>query len=1018
MLHLAADTALRLPSVTVLKASAGSGKTYTLTARYVQFLLSRTLPRNELSNILAITFANNASREMRQEVLRWLKKLNARDATGLADIGAVLGGGEERAARGAGPLIELILSRFSEFQVKTIDSFMSMVFRASALDFGYSPEFEIVLEQDALLDYAFTLFLRDATEGSERAALLDRTVRAVLEFKGTEAAFPWDPSSSLREEMRELASRLSAVNEHPVVEDLHAVLRSRESEARAAIEQVSELVEASGLERNTRSTFPRLLASVRAGRFGDLLTAGSTPPVKKPSPKDDAAYQAISDAWASVDRAIGAYAGCWARAWYGSLLHLYEGFSESLEKVKRAQGQVFIGDIGRALADALRMDIVPDIYFRLGERIWHFLVDEFQDTSPLQWRTLFPLIENSLAAGGSLFVVGDTKQAIYGFRQADYRIMRALEEGSPFASAGRTLDELTENHRSRPRVLDLAAAVFRSRAAESTRYAEAARRSGLDSWRQDPTPGPDPGYAEVRILERDEELSPEKDQLLDIVTELSRRGYRWGDVAILASRNDDIVRATSWLNERGIPFLSFSSLDVRTRGVAEEMLALLAFLDSPPDDLSFATFILGRIFGHAVHGRTGWTDAGPLRELLFQSRTDRPLYKAFQEKFPALWKECFAGLFRAAGYLPLYDLVSESYARFSVFSCVPQEEATLAKLLEAVKDFEGTGGGSLREFLAQADSEGGKWAIEVPHGVNSVQAMTVHKAKGLGFPVVIALLYGGRARSAGAGLLPDEDGTLRLVRVTAALAEHDASIQALREEEELRQSVDRMNALYVALTRARRELYVIGVRGEGDSFPFDLLPEEGFSPQADKGDAVPSQEAGEPPTPLSHDARPVKVSFESGRLSRAERRRGELAHRMLALAGAAPADLEETLTSAGARAAQEAREDLSATAALVPALLRLVRGTELAGFFTAAEGRSVLIEQDFCDAAGRLFRMDRVILDPGRVVVIDYKTGAEEPAAHELQLRGYMEILSGAYPGRPVTGVAAYVDLGTARSVE
>ncbi len=273
MLQLAADTALHLPSVTVLKASAGSGKTYTLTARYVQLLLSRTIPKNELRNVLAITFANNASREMRQEVLGWLKKLSSGDTKRLSEIGAVVAGGEEHAARGAGPLIDLILSRFSEFQVRTIDSFMSMVFRASALDFGYSPEFEIVLEQDALLDYAFTLFLRDATTGSERAALLDRTVRAILGFKAGDAAFPWDPSSSLREEMRELAARLSSVEARPIREDLNDAMRAREAEARAALERVQSLLEASGLERNGRSTFPRLLAGVRTGRFSDLLFA-------------------------------------------------------------------------------------------------------------------------------------------------------------------------------------------------------------------------------------------------------------------------------------------------------------------------------------------------------------------------------------------------------------------------------------------------------------------------------------------------------------------------------------------------------------------------------------------------------------------------------------------------------------------------------------------------------------------------------------------------------------------------
>jgi hypothetical protein len=115
----------------------------------------------------------------------------------LADLAAVTEGGEERTARRAGELIEEILTRYSDFQVSTIDSFMATVFRASALDFGYSPDFEIVMDAAPLIDYAFTLFLRQAREGSAPAALLDETIHSVLEFKGGEDAFQWDPAAPL-----------------------------------------------------------------------------------------------------------------------------------------------------------------------------------------------------------------------------------------------------------------------------------------------------------------------------------------------------------------------------------------------------------------------------------------------------------------------------------------------------------------------------------------------------------------------------------------------------------------------------------------------------------------------------------------------------------------------------------------------------------------------------------------------------------------------------------------------------
>jgi ATP-dependent exoDNAse (exonuclease V) beta subunit len=897
---------------------------------------------------------------------------------------------------------------------------MSMIFRASAIEFGFNPEFEIVLEQEPLIDYAFTVYLREAREGSERAALLDRTVRSVLALRAG-GRFPWDPASALREEMRSIAGLLDAQEETTALDDLGGALGARERESLQALERVEKLAEASGLERNSRSTLPRLLALARAGRFPDLFGQGmATVPVKKAKPGDRSgatAWEEVAEAWADADAAVSALASCWSRSFYGPLLRLYDGFTETLEKAKRAQARIFIGDIGRALAASLSAEVVPEIYFRLGERIWHFLVDEFQDTSPRQWRTLLPLVENSLAAGGTLFVVGDTKQAIYGFRGADYRIMRGLEEASPFASADRRVEELTENYRSRPRVIELAAEVFRVRAAGHPEYGEAVHRAGLDAWTQEAVGGADPGYAEIQIVERDDEAAPEKGILLEAVRDARSRGWRWGDIAILATRNEDIVRATSWLNESGIPFLSYSSLDVRSRRVAEEMLALLAFLDSPPDDLSFATFVLGDIFAAAASSRPGWPGREALHELLFRSRHQRPLYKAFQAAFPAQWKAWFASLFRAAGYLPLYDLVSEAVTSFSVFERAAGEEATIAKLLESVKDFEGTGGGSLRGFLDQASGETARWEIEVPRGADSVRAMTVHKAKGLGFPVVIALLYGGTGSAALADVLREDDGTPRLVRITEGVADRDPRLRALRDEDAMRRKVDSLNALYVALTRARREMYVIGARRKRDTFPFDILPEDLFRPGGPgKASAPPSAEA-EPLERLSHETRPSKLEFAGGGpLSREERRRGEDAHRMLQLLGAEPGDLRAALTSAAARTAREAREDSAAAESLVPALSRLIEGTELAPHFRAAENRQVFTEQEFCDAAGRLFRMDRVVVDPGRVTVIDFKTGAEAPAEHEKQLRDYMAILADVYPGREISGIVGYVDLGTARS--
>ena len=213
------DTSIQLPSVTVLKASAGSGKTRTLTERYVQFLLSPLVPKNGLRNILAITFSNNASREMKENILVWLKSLALRDQDRLREIALITSGGDDQIARKARETVETMLGEYSDFQVRTIDSFMSTIFRASAIELGFPPDFQIVMDPAPLLDYALDLFLRDARSGSPAAALLDGTVAALVAQRGEADGFPWEPASALRAQLMEIENRISALEADPVVEE-------------------------------------------------------------------------------------------------------------------------------------------------------------------------------------------------------------------------------------------------------------------------------------------------------------------------------------------------------------------------------------------------------------------------------------------------------------------------------------------------------------------------------------------------------------------------------------------------------------------------------------------------------------------------------------------------------------------------------------------------------------------------------------------------------------------------------
>jgi ATP-dependent exoDNAse (exonuclease V) beta subunit len=1018
------DGSIRLPSVTVLKASAGSGKTRTLTERYVQFLLSPVVPNNALRNVLAITFSNNASREMREGILLWLKSLRFRDPQRMAEVAGITSGGETEIARRAAEMVERVLERYSDFQVRTIDSFMSMIFRASAIELGFAPDFQIEMDPSALVEYAFDLFLRDARRGSRAAATLDATVAAFVEQRGEADGFPWEPASVLRSQVLEIVKQVGMLEADPVVEETGPAARRVSARLQASLEEVERLVQASGLEENPRSAFRRALTSARAGMFADIASRGlASGPVKKPparEARDLAAWERIGAVWEEVRTLAGAYAALMARGYYVPYLRLHGALSETLERVKRTRGAIFISDVNRKLLSCLSEDLVPDVYFRIGERVFHYLVDEFQDTSPIQWKNLYPLIENSLAQGGSLFVVGDTKQAIYGFRHADYTIMRRMESENPFPSAERhTTLSMHTNYRSRPAIVRLSELVFRENASVLAEYRDAARQSGLDDWRQSAQDKSAPGRVCVEILARNDDDPPERIRLHAVIDDLRMRGYRWGDIAVLASRNDQVIKATSWLNEKGAPFISYSSLDVRRRKAAAEILALLTFLDSPRDDLAFVTFILGDIFRA---GAAGSPDPARLHRFLREFRDRRPLYKAFQLEFPEVWKRLFAGIFRSAGYLPLYDLASEIYVVFEVFQKKADEEATLVKLLEAIKDFEGRGANSLRDFLRFA-GEGraeGAWDIDVPEGADSIRAMTVHKAKGLGFPVVIALLYGDKNRGFGY-TVTRKDGQLGLVKLTRQLSRGDEELNALYDRELLRDKVNKLNSLYVALTRAREEMYVIGVRRDRDTFPFDLLPESGYA----EGEAGPAAAGGTPhaaPAPLSHAARPVPPSVGAKRLSHGERRRGELVHAALSRILYSSPDLEAEICSAVGRAARAMRMGAEEAASLPIARAAglLIGKAPLAELFLRVPGRTVFTEWEACSAEGTLFRMDRVVVDQDRVTVIDWKTGAEEEQvdAHAEQIANYAGILRTLYPGRKVRALLVYVDRGQTRLVD
>jgi ATP-dependent exoDNAse (exonuclease V) beta subunit len=1020
------DFALSLPTYTVVSASAGSGKTTALKQRFVQLLLSKSIPWNGLKNILAITFTNNAAREMKGRVLDALKLSSLGKPETLKEFDQFLSLRPAELTLQATWMIDEVLDNYSDFQVQTIDSFLSRVFKASALELGLSPDLEIVLDSGAILDEAFALFARELSDGTASTQLMNGLVPLLLENRAADERYLWNPYSDLSTKVKDLYRRVLLTSKQVQRENYSSEIRDRSEQIVQRIQALNKLVSKPGLTKSKR--FEKYVEFARNREITELLDRKFPPPVTK-SESTPEIYRRTTEETGPLCEEIEQLrlqlTVLRARQHYQPYAEALSLFSASIEAVKQERGLVDIGDVIKKLADYLRPGRVPEIYYGLSENLRHYLIDEFQDTNPIQWENLEPLIRDALSKEASLFVVGDTKQSIYGFRGADWRIMRHLQEADVFPSAKKDLRFLKTNFRSFEKILHFNREVFRD--IVPTKVIKGAESSsGLST--DDAVPRPefrDRGYVELATIPPEAEPDdsgnpPQKQKVIEIVVNCIARGYKKSDITILSPRNSDIIEVSGWLNEKHLPFISHSSLDVRSRKITGEILALLQFLESPIDDLAFATFLLGDIAQHLfTQGgiRVGRND---VLDFVFNHRLDRrqshPLYVGFRRAFPGLWQQHFEETFNVVGYLPVYDLLSEIYKTHNLFDLFPDEEATLVKILEVVKDFEDKGENSLKGFLQYAEdsSDDADWDIAIPTDIDAIKVMTIHKAKGLESKVVIVLLYDSR-RNSDSLYFQEAGDELRLVRLVKKDAEEIPDFAELYGRKKIGEAVDDLNKLYVALTRAEEEMYVISVKSNYAKSPSEFLPEHGYA--ATQKPPVQSRAPGaESRVDLYHaPAHALVRPAEYTSIALDETSRGEFFHTVLQSIDYLGDEIEKRLGKA-IQLARVAAPFEASDSDIQDALLSALRIPSVEQYFVKKEGRIVLNEQEFAASDGALVRMDRVVVDIDRVTVIDYKTGNEKPGYID-QITKYLNILREFYRGRPIQGVLLYIDRKVVRTI-
>ncbi len=1030
------------PEIRIVEASAGAGKTFALAKRYVQLLLhpgGETAPDWErMRRILAITFTNKAAREMKSRILDFLKRtaLGRMEPDELREILGPLDLPPDRAAVAAYRIMEGLIRNYNFFQVRTIDAFVNALLSGCAFRLGLSAHFRIRTDPQAFLTEGLDVLLSRAQENSALRDLFSRFLRHYLILENRTG---WFPKRDMIEILMELYRLDNTYGLPPATgESSDTDLFRRRGGILARMRRLAAL-----LPQGTDARFRRTLASFldTHSRTFDIdevsdYFAREEPPLRKGVTVD----AVLLDAWRRTRADLREFCEAEARALPGPYAVVYREAAAEMARIASEADVLFLDALNRRARVLFDEEgiTVEELYYRLATRFRHYLIDEFQDTSRIQWGNLELMVEEALASGGSLFCVGDRKQAIYGFRGGEARLFDEVPRRLGVFPLRR--ERLVRNYRSHPVVVAFVNTVFsldNLRAFLRARDRRDAGR-GKKPWErlrpadfsaveavfrgagQEPAAGKTGGCVRVEELPgetREQMEEAARERLLACLGDLRSR-FSDGEIAVLTRGNAQVAVVSAWLMEAGIPVDSERTRTIREHALIREILAFLRFLHRPIDDEAFASFIGGDLFAR-VSGRPARDWGG----FLFSQRAllasgGGTLYRCFREAHPSLWEEFFETFFRNAGLYPLYELVGSIVHRFGVLGYFPEEQGAVMRLLEVVKrrEEEGT---DLASFLEAYEALPDEDLYVEGARRDAVGVLTIHKAKGLEFPAVVVPFLGidvhpGTDR--GAGYLPRlKTDRVELLRIKSKHLRFAPRLAALHRRACRRSLAAELNTIYVALTRAREEIHVFIPRRVGRRRnPADLLIPEACRRMGEPdGGRVGRPTVVEGPWFLSPSEGRDWIAYlkeefrdEASVLHREERRLGEFRHAVLAglgdLTGRDPAKaLGEALAAARDRfpgvddaAAGEVRDLVG----------RLLRREDLRPVWEGGRGAEVLCEFEVLTAEGGMKRMDRVIVRPGEVWVVDFKSSGPFSEDARRQVVRYAGILSDLYPDRRVRG--------------
>ncbi|TRX02254.1 UvrD-helicase domain-containing protein [Flavobacterium gawalongense] len=620
---------MQRPSFSIYDASAGSGKTYALVKEYLKIIL--VAKKNDAyRNILAITFTNKAVHEMKSRIVGSLSEFAKDEPSSKAqDLMQDLSVDTELSIieikTKSQQIIKHIIHNYAAFDISTIDKFTHKVIRAFAHDLNLPMTFEVTLDTENLLIEAVDAIIAQAGEDETLTKLLiDFTMEKTDDDKS------WDISREILETGR-LVLNENNRNEITHFQDksiaefveiknkLAEACKVLEKESVVFAEEALSLIEKNGIDTKSFSAghFPKHLSSIQEGKFNPKnKTYHEFDDIKiNKTAKDRAIIEnIIPDLLQFLDKVYKTFEKInFYKAFLKNItpLSLLNTVSNELAKIQEEQNVLSISEFNAIIHREIQNQPAPFIYERLGERYRHFFIDEFQDTSEMQWQNLIPLIDNALSGQddfgvkGTLMIVGDPKQSIYRWRGGKAeQFIELSKDQNPFNNPDKKLEHLDKNYRSYSQIIEFNNDLFKLL---SNEFEHLDYKDLYENHSYQKTNNKTGGYVNISFIPKVEEIdnNPEasgdeealdKTDLyvlatLNTIQKVLQQGFEYKDIVILTRKRDQGIAIANYLTEQGIPLLSSETLMIQNATEVRLIIHLLKYLKNSSDLESKAHFL-------------------------------------------------------------------------------------------------------------------------------------------------------------------------------------------------------------------------------------------------------------------------------------------------------------------------------------------------------------------------------------------------------------------------------------------